>query len=61
MLESALGLAGATVGAAGQTRSTTLGLSLGLMSWMLNRSARYRELTRKNRPEDSLSGASSQP
>jgi hypothetical protein len=56
-----MGLASATVGAAGQTRSTTLGLSLGLMSWMLNRSARYRELTRKNRPEDSLSGASSQP
>ena len=39
MLESALGLACATVGAAGQTRSTTLELSLGLMSWMLNRSA----------------------
>jgi len=44
MLESAMGLASASVGAAGQTRSTTLGLSLGLMSWMLNPSARYREL-----------------
>jgi len=32
MLASALGLAWVTVGAAGQTRSTTLGLSLGLTS-----------------------------
>ena len=39
MLASALGLAWVTVGAAGQTRNTTLGLSLGLTSWTLNRSA----------------------
>ena len=39
MLASALGLPWVAVGAAGQTISTTLGLSRGLTSWTLNRSA----------------------
>jgi hypothetical protein len=38
-LASALGLALVTVGAAGQTRSTKLGLSVGLTTSTLNRSA----------------------